>query len=74
MTIQEIKQRTKTTSPYFFDNDTLNFFGQTLEDFKVERIKDGRYELKAIERNAPHKEPHYTVRFFNPDNNELELK
>ena len=30
VTIQEIKERTKDTAPYFFTPDTLRFFGQTL--------------------------------------------
>jgi hypothetical protein len=74
MKIKEIKHLTRGTAPYFFSNDTLKFFGQTLEDFNVEKVKDGRYKIKAIERNAPHTESHYTIRYFNPDSNELELK
>tara|TARA_R100001530_G_scaffold106773_1_gene74587 strand:+ start:424 stop:648 length:225 start_codon:yes stop_codon:yes gene_type:complete len=72
MSIQEIKERTKKTAPYFFSDDTLQFFGQKLTDFKVEEEADGRYRLWARCKNAPHKEPYFTVRYFNPLNNELE--
>jgi len=74
MTIYEIKRRTKITAPYFFTRETLKFFGQTLKDFKVKKQMDGRYRIKAINRNAPHNKPYYTIRFFNPITDELELK
>jgi hypothetical protein len=74
MKIQEIKQRTKDTSPYFFSRKTLKFFGQTLKDFKVKKMTDGRYRIKAICRNAPHTKPYYTVQYFNPENDRLESK
>ena len=50
----------------------IQFFGQKLTDFKVEEEADGRYRLWARCKNAPHKEPYFTVRYFNPLNNELE--
>tara|TARA_R110000824_G_scaffold361059_1_gene548822 strand:- start:50 stop:298 length:249 start_codon:yes stop_codon:yes gene_type:complete len=43
MTIQEIKQRTKKTAPYYFSADTLSFFNQKLSDFKVKKLNDTEY-------------------------------
>jgi|TARA_R100000664_G_scaffold33185_1_gene49653 hypothetical protein len=73
MTIYEIKELTKETAPYFFSKDTMKFFGQTLKDFRVKKQDDGRYKITAPSgSNWEHE--HTTVRFFNPENNELELK
>ena len=47
MTIQEIKQRTKKTAPYYFSADTLNFFNQSLKDFKVKKLNDTEYLIYA---------------------------
>lgn len=70
MTIHEIKDRTKETSPYFFSSETLRFFRQTLSDFTVVEQTDGRYKI-----SAPCKLYNgYTVRFFNPITNELDHK
>ena len=71
MTIYDIKERTKETSPYFFSKNTLGFFGQTMGDFKVYK-QDDKYLITA---------PHYkngelrghTERLFNPKTNELEM-
>jgi hypothetical protein len=73
MTIYQIKEFTKETSPFFFTKQTLGFFGQTMRSFKVSKQEDGRYKIYA---------PSYcntqymgdTIRFFNPLTNELELK
>ena len=73
MTIYEIKQRTKTTAPYFFSKDTMRFFGQTLKDFKVSKQEDGRYKIVASS-GSKWSNDLQTIRFFNPLNNELELK
>ena len=70
MTIYEIKQLTKETEPYFFDRDTMRFFGQTLKDFSVKKQDDGRYRIFAKSYSGGYD----TVRYFNPENNELELK
>ena len=43
MTIQEIKQRTKKTAPHYFSEGTLNFFNQTLKDFKVRKLNDTEF-------------------------------
>ena len=51
----------------------MKFFGQTLKDFRVKKQDDGRYKITAPSgSNWEHE--HTTVRFFNPENNELELK
>lgn len=68
MTIYEIKRRTADTSPYFFCPETLRFFRQTMRSFKVRKQPDGRYRISAP---MPHGQ---TVRFFNPENNELETE
>jgi len=73
MTIYEIKELTKETAPYFFSKDTMKFFGQTLKSFRVKKQDDGRYKITAPSGNNWEHE-HTTVRFFNPENNELELK
>ena len=71
MTIYEIKQRTEKTSPYFFSEETMKFFGQTLKDFKVYKQNDGKYLIIAGSgKNWITK--HTTKRLFNPATNELE--
>tara|TARA_R100000781_G_C4031576_1_gene110785 strand:+ start:326 stop:553 length:228 start_codon:yes stop_codon:yes gene_type:complete len=73
MTIYEIKQRTKKTSPYFFSSDTMRFFGQTLKDFKVSKQADGRYKITAKSKAySPVLPVHMTIRYFNPINDRLE--
>lgn len=73
MTISEIKKRTQKTAPYFFSTDTMKFFGQTMNSFAVEKQLDGRYRVSAPSGDnwVGH---HLTVRYFNPDNNELETE
>ena len=68
LTIYEIKEKTKVTAPYFFCRDTMKFFDQTLKDFKVKKQSDGRYKISAPSGKFE------TVRFFNPENNKLEMK
>ena len=70
-TIYEIKKRTAKTAPYFFTRDTLRFFGQTLRDFRVIRETDGRFKIEAKSYFMGDYMGE-TVRFFNPENNELE--
>ena len=47
MTIQEIKQRTKTSAPHYFSADTLRFFNQKLTDFKVKKLNETEYLIYA---------------------------
>ena len=70
-TIYEIKNRTAKTAPYFFTRDTLKYFGQTLRDFIVTRETDGRFKIEAKSYWGGDYMGE-TVRFFNPENNELE--
>jgi hypothetical protein len=72
MTIYEIKELTRETSPYFFEKNTMKFFRQKMSDFKVYKQEDGKYLITA---------PSYcngklmgiTKRLFNPETNELEF-
>ena len=66
LTIYDIKRLTMETSPYFFSKDTMKFFGQTMRDFKVSLLNDGRYKISAPSQDFE------TVRYFNPENNQLE--
>ena len=72
MTIYQIKELTKETSPYFFSRSTLRFFGQTMRSFSVKKQADGRYRVSAPSRDYSGTLRGETVRFFNPKNNELE--
>ena len=73
MTIYEIKKRTKKTAPHFFSKDAMRFFGQTMKSFAVEKQPDGRFRISAP--SGDNWEGHHlTVRYFNPENNELETK
>jgi len=71
MTIYDIKERTKETSPYFFSKDTMKWFGQTMNSFIVYEQDDGRYKITAPSGDN-WDYLHETVRFFNPSNNKLE--
>jgi hypothetical protein len=71
MDIYDIKELTEETSPYFFSESTLSFFGQTLEDFEVEKTEDGKYYISAP-RYCNGKLMGHTERIFNPETNELE--
>jgi len=71
MTIYEIKKRTKKTAPHFFSKESMKFFGQTMNSFAVKKQKDGRYLIVAPSGDN-WETKHLTVRYFNPDNNELE--
>jgi hypothetical protein len=68
MTINQIKKLTAETAPYYFARDTMRFFKQKMSDFKVSKCGCGKYKIKG-------KSPYGTsVRYFNPSNNELEVK
>ena len=71
LTIYDIKRLTTETAPHFFDKKTMQFFGQTLKDFKVYKQKDGKYLIIASS-GTNWQEKHYTKRLFNPLTNELE--
>ena len=70
MTIYQIKESTKESSPHFFDRKTLKFFGQTLKSFSV--MKDGnRYRIYAktffrYSSATEKREGFPTIRYFDP--------
>lgn len=74
MTIYEVKQKTKKTAPYFFSRETMKYFRQTMKDFKVYKQEDGRFKIIAPIRILPKVDDDFTIRYFNPINNELEIK
>tara|TARA_R110000764_G_scaffold117669_1_gene205006 strand:+ start:614 stop:898 length:285 start_codon:yes stop_codon:yes gene_type:complete len=47
MTIQEIKKRTEKTSPYYFSKNSLEDFGQKLEDFEITKLTETKYLISA---------------------------
>ena len=73
MDIFKIRQLSKQTSPYFFTEKTLDFFGQTMRSFKVEKVGE-RYKISAPMIDQLDHVMGETVRYFNPINNELERK
>lgn len=72
MDIYEIKRRTQETSPYFFSKETLKFFGQTMKDFRVAKLNDGRFYISAKCKAFDGTMTDKTERIFNPVSNELE--
>ena len=74
MTIYDIKRESEEKSPYFFNPDTLRFFGQTLEDFEVSKQPDGRFKISAPIIDHQNTNMGETIRYYNPVNNELERK
>ena len=75
VTIQEIKERTKDTAPYFFTPDTLRFFGQTLRSFSVTPLEGGEHKGKYL-ISAPSYDSRgvymgETKRIFDPVSNTL---
>ena len=69
MTIYEIKSRTAKTSPYFFNRDTLEFFGQTMKSFSVTKQGDKFLIVAPFGQGMGNGQ---TQRLFNPDTNKLE--
>ena len=70
MTIEEIKERTKETAPYFFSKDTMSFFNQKMSDFEVEKISETEYLITAPSYWGG-KLMGYTKRIFNTNTNDL---
>lgn len=68
LTIYDIKRLTADTEPYFFSRDSMRFFKQTMDDFKVIRIDSiGKYYI-----SAPSWPGKVTERYYNPQTHELE--
>lgn len=72
MTIHDIKSLTLETNPYYFSRKTMKFFGQKMRDFRVAKMEDGSYRISAPIR-MDGRVIGESVRFFNPQNNELEF-
>lgn len=72
-TIADIKNLTAETSPYYFTRKTLQFFGQTMRSFSVRKQPDGRIKISApmLDRFTG-RIMGESIRFFNPENNQLE--
>ena len=71
MTIEEIKERTQYTAPYFFSPDTMEFFHQSMNRWTI--TKDGtRFKISQNMSDSSHNNVGKTIRYFNPINNELE--
>ena len=68
-TIQEIRELSKETAPYFFTRDTLRFFGQTMSSFSVHHVK-GRVFI-AANSGSNWEGQHLTAREFIPETKEL---
>jgi hypothetical protein len=66
MTIYEIKRRLGD-STHYFDRKTMKFFKQTLRDFSVYKITDGKYLISARLHGGG-----LSRRIYNADANKLE--
>lgn len=73
MNIQYIKDNV-VNEPYFFSEDTMNFFNQKLKDFKVKHIEEDIYKVSAPMRNHNGEVMGKTVRYFNRTNNKFYFK
>ena len=71
MDIYKIAELTKETSPYLFSTDTMRFFRQTMRKWKIKEV-GGRWKISQDSRDTDGRLMGTTVRFFNPQNNELE--
>lgn len=71
MNIYDIKEQTKETSPYFFSEDTLRFFGQQMSHFTVDKIDDRFYKIFAPIIDHRNKHVSDTIRFFDNETKEL---
>ncbi len=66
MTIYEIKRRSQAKKPYYFSKDTMKFFGQTLKDFKVYKLKNDMYQFRAKSWGN-----HETIAYFDSITNDI---
>lgn len=69
-TIYDIKRLTAETSPYYFSRNTMRGFGQTLRDFKVYAMEDGKFLISAPIRYGG-KVHGNSERIFDPKTNTL---
>ena len=68
LTIYDIKYKTMETAPYFFSRDSMRFFRQTLRDFHVNKLPDGKYLIWARSHGG-----NVTQRIFDPADNSLKI-
>lgn len=73
MTIYEIKRMVQQNEPFYFSSKTMKSFGQTLKDFKVKKMADGRYFISAPIKMRGKNTGYFSERFFNPNTNKLEF-
>lgn len=66
MTIYEIKQASQEKAPKFFSRENLKFFGQTLKDFKVKKMENGKFQISAPRIDIYGKQFGETIAYFNP--------
>lgn len=72
MTIHDIKRLTSETEPCFFSPENMRFFGQTLQDFHVRKLPDGKYYIWAPSGPSERwRHKHVTRRIFDPLTNKL---
>jgi hypothetical protein len=74
MNIYEIAEKTKKTCPYFFTKDTMKFFGQTMAKFKLKKMPDGRTRISQPMKDHTGKIMGQTIRYFNPETNDLDFE
>lgn len=73
MNIYEIKRlvnRYDANNPYFFDRKSMKFFGQTLKDFKIRKLEDGK---RVIYARINDRIDSMTVRVFDPETKSLDF-
>lgn len=74
MNIYVIAELSRQDAPYFFSRDSMRFFGQTMSGFRIKKMPDGRYRIsQAMKDKSTGRIVGETVRYFNPENNKLEL-
>lgn len=73
MTIYEIKKRTLTSSPCYFDRKTMKFFGQTLKSFSVRKYDSNTYIISAPMYDNDHNFMGNSERLFNIETDNLEF-
>ncbi len=69
--ISDIKRLSEKDSPYFFVPKTLRFFGQTMGSFKVKKLKEGYYLIKAPMKDRSGSHMGYTERVFEQSTGKL---
>ena len=62
-----IPRRTLKKAPYFFDRNSMKFFGQRMSDYKVKRSPKGKIFIFAPTYDARGNKMPYTFREFKND-------